>query len=374
MSERLQVVFCTDGIFPHAVGGMQKHSKLLVEELARMNVLDLIVIHPHHDKKVFDASLGIIEIAIERGKKYWSYMYNEYRYSMQVAKELEKYPSAVIYSQGLSVWHNARKYGKRMIVNPHGLEFYQAITLPKKLKALRFSAAFNRLFAVSAKVVSLGGRLTALLHKNISRSEKKVVVLPNAVNMPNEKTERVFHKEPMQVLFVGRFASNKGINILMDAVRELNKEGYQNILQFNLVGKGPLFEMFSTTFKAPNVNYLGFADDDKLVELYKQNDLFVLPTFFEGMPTVVLEAMSYGMPIIVTDTGATTDLVNDSNGYIIEKADVKSLKNALLNFYQLDDAKKKMLSINSYNKVKDNFTWKVVAQKHYELFRAMQMQ
>ena len=52
MSKRLQVVFCTDGIFPHAVGGMQKHSKLLVEELARMNLLDLVVIHPHHDKKV----------------------------------------------------------------------------------------------------------------------------------------------------------------------------------------------------------------------------------------------------------------------------------------------------------------------------------
>lgn len=372
MSNRLQVVFCTDGIFPHAVGGMQKHSKLLVEELACMNKLDITVIHPHHDKKVFDASFGIHEVEIKRGKKYWSYMYNEYRYSMQVAKELKNFPDAIIYSQGLSVWYNASKFGKRMIVNPHGLEFFQAITASKKFKALRFAAVFNRIFAQAAKVVSLGGRLTNLLHKNIARSEKKVVILPNAVNMPTEKTERVFHKKPMQILFVGRFAANKGINILMDAVRELNKEGYVNILQFNLVGKGPLFEMFSNNFKAPNVNYLGFADDDKLVELYKENDIFVLPTFFEGMPTVVLEAMSYGMPIIVTDTGATTDLVDDKNGFIIEKADMKSLKNAIVNFYQLDDAKKKMLSVNSYNKVKDNFTWKVVAQKHYDLFEQMQ--
>ena len=65
MSKRLQVVFCTDGIFPHAVGGMQKHSKLLVEELARMNVLDLVVIHPHHDKKVFQDFLN------QLGYRYW---------------------------------------------------------------------------------------------------------------------------------------------------------------------------------------------------------------------------------------------------------------------------------------------------------------
>ena len=228
----MQVVFCTDGIFPHAVGGMQKHSKLLVEELARMNVLDLVVIHPHHDKKVFDDSFGVKEIAITRGKKYWSYMYNEYRYSMQVAKELKNYPDAIIYSQGLSVWHNARRFGKRMIVNPHGLEFFQAITASKKFKALRFAAVFKRIFSVAAKVVSLGGRLTALLHKNISRSEKKVVVLPNAVNMPDKISDRIFHKEPMKILFVGRFAANKGINILMDAVAELNKDGYQNVLEF----------------------------------------------------------------------------------------------------------------------------------------------
>ena len=132
-----------------------------------------------------------------------------------------------------------------------------------------------------------------------------------------------------------------------------------------------MFEYFSTNVKAPNVHYLGFADDDKLVELYEENDIFVLPTFFEGMPTVVLEAMSYGMPIIVTDTGATTDLVDHTNGYIIEKADVSSLKNAIVQFYQLDDAKKKMLSLHSYNKVKDNFTWNVVAQKHYDLFKSM---
>ena len=58
-----QLIFCTDGVFPHAVGGMQRHSVLLLAELAKIGIWEIIVIHPH-DKKVFDTSLGFKEISI----------------------------------------------------------------------------------------------------------------------------------------------------------------------------------------------------------------------------------------------------------------------------------------------------------------------
>ncbi len=370
MSERIKVVFCTDGIFPHTVGGIQKHTRLLVEELARMKVVDLYVIHQHHDKKVFDASLNVKEIGLKRGKQYWSYLFNEYRYSKQVYHELKKMPEAIVYAQGMAVWYGIGKLKNKIIVNPHGLEFYQAITRSTKFKALRFAAVFNYLFSKATKVVSLGGRLTNLLHKNISGSENKVIILPNAINLPEKKFNRIhFENKPMQILFVGRFAPNKGINILMDAAQQLNRSGYINELQFHFVGKGPLFGLFTSTVKAPNIIYHGFADDATLNKLYEQSDIFVLPTFFEGMPTVVLEAMAYSLPIIVTDTGATTEMVDDNNGYIINKADVTSLVNAIVQFYQMNPTKKKQLADYSYKKVHDNFTWSVIAQKHYELFK-----
>ena len=218
--KKLQVVFCTDGIFPHAVGGMQRHSRLLIEELAKMNVLDIVVIHPHHNKPVFDSSLNIYEIGIERDKPHYSYMLNEYRYSKKVFSALQKYPDAIIYSQGLSVWYNIKKVGKRVIINPHGLEFFQGISPKEKFKALRFAVVFKYLFRHAAKIISLGGRLTPLLHDNIKHSKQKVVVLPNAVNMPAH-IDRKFDKRPLQLLFVGRFAANKGISILIEAIKIL---------------------------------------------------------------------------------------------------------------------------------------------------------
>jgi len=86
------------------------------------------------------------------------------------------------------------------------------------------------------------------------------------------------------------------------------------------------------------------------------------------MPTVVLEAMSYSLPIIVTDTGATTEMVDQQNGYIIEKSSVKSLKDAISQYFVLNENARQRLSEKSYQRVQENFTWSVVARKHLELF------
>jgi len=368
MKQLLEVVFCTDGIFPHAIGGMQRHSRLLIEELAKDPAISLIVIHPHAGKQVFDGNAGIREIAIDQGKSSGYYLADCYSYSKEIFKTISSYPDAVIYSQGLSVWHRIGDVRGRVIINPHGLEPYQAISVKDRIITAPFRFVFGFLFRKSAFVVSLGGRLTGILQNLVHPDKNKIRVLANAVNI-NPPVNRSFDSMPVKFLFVGRFASNKGIDILLQAIVQLNAEGYENKMFFNLVGKGPLYEEYRGVYKASNIFFAGFADDEQLVGFYRENDVFVLPTLFEGMPTVVLEAMSYSMPVIVTDVGATLELVDDKNGFVIEKSDVKSLKNALLRYFNMSAVERKSLSDRSYLKVKDNFTWPVVAEKYKQLFR-----
>ncbi|MEP7262896.1 MAG: glycosyltransferase family 4 protein [Bacteroidota bacterium] len=364
MANRKQVVFCTDGIFPHAVGGMQRHSALLIEELARMNEMDLIVIH-QHPAKVFPSHLNITEIPLNYQPGKGNYLLECYRYSKKVMEAVEKYPDAVIYSQGLSVWHNISKVGHRVIVNPHGLEPFQTIDLINYLKTAPLRMAFRYIYKRAAKIVSLGGKLTPIL-QSIAGKEK-VVVLPNAVTI-DKFPDRNYSGEHMNLLFVGRFAGNKGIHILMKAVEDLNKEGYLKRLHFQLAGKGPLYEEYIKKYNFPNVTFHGFTSDEKLKELYLENDAFVFPTLYEGMPTVVLEAMAAGMPVIVSDTGATAELVDHSNGFLIEKNNVRALKCAVQGLYQMTPQQRAQLSANSFERVKKQFTWPVVAQMHTQLF------
>ena len=363
---KLPVVFVTDGIFPHSVGGMQKHSKLLVEALAKSNQLNLVVIHPHVGTKVFEENLHIVEHAIPAPKHSIQYIIDGYRYSQKVAFILKKYPNAIIYSQGFSVWSEISKFKNRLIVNPHGLEAYQTMSNTDYYKTTPFRLVFNYIFKRSAYVVSLGGKLTDIIKSCLSK-DNQVVVLPNATNI-TDFPNKDFNGNVTKVLFVGRFAFNKGIDVLIKCIQKINNENLGHKYKFCLVGKGPLYDHYKSLYTADNLTYYGFASDDDLDMLYKTSHVFVLPTLFEGMPTVVLEAMAKKMPIIVTDVGATLELVDKSNGIIIEKKSVESLFDALKMFHQLPESVKTNLAEASYKRVKDNFTWPVIAQKHIDLF------
>lgn len=370
MSKAMKLIFCTDGIFPLAVGGMQRHSRLLIESLSLYKELELHVIHPHKGSRIFKSLPSIIENDIEF-KQTGHYISDCYEYSKSVYKYIENHPDAIIYSQGLSVWYNINTLPGRVVINPHGLEPYQAQTLKDRIITIPFRFVFNHLFEKATYVISLGGHLSDILNRKAGKD--KVVVIPNAINLPHQP-DRKYDLEKIKVLFVGRFAFNKGIQHLLEAIELMNAEGLQHTFHFTLVGKGPLFESLQKKYQFENLRYAGAASDDELKQLYLSSDIFILPTLFEGMPTVVLEAMGYGLPIIVTDTGATLSMVNEQNGYIIEKKSAADIQQKLISFSQLSAESKKQLSDNSYQKVKTNFTWNIVADSHMKLFQQMKIE
>ncbi|HEX2901446.1 MAG TPA: glycosyltransferase family 4 protein, partial [Bacteroidia bacterium] len=200
-----------------------------------------------------------------------------------------------------------------------------------------------------------------------------VVVLPNATHLlPLPDAALVKAKAlPLRFLFVGRFAYNKGIGVLLEAARQLNQEGLAAAYELHLAGKGPLFEEMKARHPLPNVQFWGFVSDADLDQAYLQDHVFVLPTLFEGMPTVVLEAMARAMPILVTDTGATLELVDAKNGMILPKNDVQGLKGAMRAMIEMEGAAFEAMSAASLDRVRERFTWEAVAKAHLGLFREM---
>jgi glycosyltransferase involved in cell wall biosynthesis len=366
--KKVNIFFCTDGIFPHAVGGMQRHSRLLIEHLSGFPDLELNVIHPH-GKRIFPSALNINELFVEPVDPEKNYLSECYRYSGRVFEIVKKHPESVIYSQGLCIWKNISKLPQPVIVNPHGLEPYQAISFRERLEAIPFKLIFNYIFKRADVVVSLGGMLTGIIRDRVS-DQKRIAVLPNAVELPaGNGPQKRAGTGKLKLLFVARFAHNKGIHVLLRTIKELNDEGWTDKLEFDLGGKGPLFEHYSTNYRYKNVNYLGFVSDEQLAALYKNADVFVFPTLFEGMPTVVLEAMSTGLPVIVSDVGATAELVDRSNGCLIKKNSIPELKKAIIGFYNLDASSRQLLSDSSFNKVKERYNWPAVAAMYGDLFR-----
>ena len=97
----------------------------------------------------------------------------------------------------------------------------------------------------------------------------------------------------------------------------------------------------------------------------------VCPSYSEGMPTVILEAMSRGCAIIATDVGAVTEEVDLSNGWVLPELSEQSLTDVIVDAIECDDHLLIQKKIASFQKIQERFDWNIVVDKHIEGFASL---
>lgn len=170
--------------------------------------------------------------------------------------------------------------------------------------------------------------------------------------------------EPL-ILFVGRLIREKGVFDLLDAISLLRKKSPCRLL---VVGDGPgagaVKEKVVHLGLADCVTMTGYLKGKELSAAYRKSDILVLPTYWiEGFPTVIAEAMSYGLPIVTTRTrGAADHLQEMVNALFVQPRASTALANVILTLLDDPDLRARMGRANR-EKIKD-FSPDVVA-KHY---------
>ncbi len=370
----MHVAICSDGVFPEAIGGMERHTRLLTETIAaRHPGVRVTVVHTHPGKRIFPALPNVDEVAVEPRPGRRQYILECLDLSARFAEALERIPDAVVYSQGVCVLRHIRNFTHRLVVNPHGLESFQTLTIRQWAASTPFRTIQRHTFRHARHVVSLGGRLTDILGRECRGAPGKVVVLPNGVDVPAAAVQRPAAKSdgPIRLLFVGRLVANKGVPDLLSAIEILSKTEPPDRYVLDIVGSGPLLEQLKATNTLDSVQFRQKVGDQELEKLYASADALVLPTLFEGMPTVVLEAMARAVPVLVTDVGASRELVDSSNGEIIPKRDPQALANALRRLHRIGPDARQRLGAAGRARALARFTWARVADAHVDLFRSM---
>jgi glycosyltransferase involved in cell wall biosynthesis len=139
-------------------------------------------------------------------------------------------------------------------------------------------------------------------------------------------------KGAAKILFVGWLEDFKGVFELLEAAKNLNEEGFH--FELTLAGKGHA-ENDAKEFVIKNnlsnvITFAGWADDVYLKELLKSNEIFVLPSWAEGLPNSMIEAMASGLAVVITPVGVVKDfIVNEKNGLLVETHKVSSLEAAI---------------------------------------------
>ena len=158
-----------------------------------------------------------------------------------------------------------------------------------------------------------------------------VVVINNIIPAPELRGCEKQDKE-LSLLFLGYLGKRKGTYDLLDVLARLG----DTPVKLYYGGDGEVEQVASRVKELAiedKVEYLGWVSGDKKIDILNRAHVYVLPSYNEGLPISVLEAMSYGMPVISTKVGGIPSIVkNDENGFIIEPGDKDALQQAIMEF------------------------------------------
>ncbi|OAQ42048.1 hypothetical protein A5893_02730 [Pedobacter psychrophilus] len=217
----------------------------------------------------------------------------------------------------------------KMIIHIHGGSYIQSNDIPKW-------AAFLIKHALSdnnPKIVLGDNEKENLIQKFKCRN---VFVLPNSLNLDDANLyQRVFDQtnNKLKILFLGRISVDKGIAFIFDAFKIL-KEKHQIDFEFYMAGKGQEEEEYLPKFRnllGEKFIFEGVVFGDKKNKLLRETNTFLLPSFFEGLPISLLEAMSYAQVAIVTNVGSIPDVIESGeNGIFIETKSAQAIVDSIL--------------------------------------------
>ena len=204
-------------------------------------------------------------------------------------------------------------------------------------------------------IICLGNNEKTFLAKNYQIKLDKIVVLENAVEIKSNKLTKDY-TGILNVLFIGRIDKNKGFDEIILMLKSLHKKIDINLI---LCGTGTYEKYVLKEFDrihGGKFEYHGVVTGFDKENLISKSQIFILPSYFEGLPNALLETMSLGVVPICTNVGSIPNVIKDSqNGYLIPVKDSHSLEEKIL----LLDSDRKLLeklSQAAYDTIRENYS------------------
>lgn len=213
-----------------------------------------------------------------------------------------------------------------------------------------------------------------VLEKYVSASKKaeineKISVIPNGIddfwfkNIGHEKDE--LQSSDLKLLQVGDIDKNKNIETTVKAVELLIEKGYK--IRLEVVGKMKDQTVFDKIKDLDFVNYLGTKNKEELLEIYRNNDIFILPSINETFGLVYAEAMSQGLPVIYSKGQGFDGQFKDGEiGYSVTSKSYHNLHQGII------------MIVSNYKKISKNclknsnvYKWELIENIYREIYKRM---
>ena len=226
------------------------------------------------------------------------------------------------------------------------------------------------LLRVPDRIVVLYSALVPFFKCTSNRTHVRVVA--NGIAFPPHRPRWDIKKSRTDVVFLGHIMNEKGLYVILQAILLMSEK--EASLAFHLLGsekrKGEL-TVIKNAFENQdlrNVYFHGHKKGDEKDAYLLKSDIFILPSLEEAFPFSVLEAMSYGLPVVATRVGAIPELIEDDvNGYLIDPGNAHQLASAITRLAENHEARLRM-GKNNYEKVRELYSFEKTLGKLKEVF------
>ncbi len=266
-----------------------------------------------------------------------------------------------------------KKYGLPYVIRLGGGDipgFQKRFTVVYKL----IGPAIKLIWRHSDALVANSQGLKDMAERFYSRKEILVISNGAEANESQKESEPIGRMDfqTIHLLFVSRLIERKGLQDFLPQLKTIAdncaKKGKNVVL--DIVGDGPYRSTLEGVVEQLMIDdmvvFHGLKSKAELPTFYSAADLFVFPSRKEGMPNAVLEAMSFGLPIIMTACEGSKELIS-TNGFICEVKDFSKHVTELA----LDDDKRNQMSKESKRLVQERFTWESIANAYLRIFSTL---
>jgi len=369
--------------YPPHIGGLESHSDEFNRHLSQKG-LDITVFTPRLPIKSLEKEVRYNNVEIIRFPafeiipnyplpKFWKFKFWNLFFSLYSKKFDIIISRTRFFHTSLLAMIYAKTKNIKWVHIEHGSDFVQLNN--------RFSSLCTKIYDLT-----LGRLILAMSDKNIANSiasadfckklarNKECIVVYRGVEI-----EEIEHLIPdvefknslgnkIIIGFIGRLIDGKGVSDLLQALTQINNT---NIVCL-IIGDGPQrnnLEKLSKKLSLQNsVMFLGHRKFSETISILKVLDIFVNPSYTEGLPTTVIEAALCRKAIIATNVGGTSEIItNNESGYLIKVRNATILSLKLKQLIENQPLREKMGN-SAFQEVKNKFNWNLSAQKYLELF------
>jgi len=355
--------------FPNIQGGVEKHCEGLSTNLVKLGCEVIVFTRKPYIKHNIKEYQGVKLIALPtlKHKSLEAFLHT----LIGVCASLRHKPD-ILHIQAIGpalLTPLAKILGMKVVLTTHGSNYKHLKWGKFSRQILKFGEYLGVTFA--DKIIGISDTIATEIWR---KYHKTAIVIPNGINITKKlRDDSIIRKYGLEegkfILTVGRFVPEKGFHDLIEAFNQFPITNYKLVI----VGRADHPDRYSLNLekkasKNKNIILTGFLTGKPLQELYSHARLFILPSYYEGLPIVLLEAMSYGLSCIASDISANRNVELPRERFF-KVGNVWELSKKIKEFvdkHLTDEERRKQLNV-----IFERYNWERIAEKTLEVYQSV---